>query len=167
VLDLFQLTVHPAELFVRGTFMYLGLVLIFRFVLRRDVGAMGMADVLFVVLIADAAQNAMAGEYISIADGVILVGTLVLWNVALDWLAYHNSVVRRLIDPPPLPLIRNGRWLRRNLRSQWITADEVLSKLREQGVDDVKDVRSATLEPNGELGILRMEAKAVDPAEFG
>jgi uncharacterized membrane protein YcaP (DUF421 family) len=97
---LFELTLPPLELVVRGTIMYLGLVLTFRFILRRDVGALGIPDVLFIVMVADAAQNAMAGEYKSVADGVVLVATLVFWNVALDWLAFHSRAVRRFIEPP-------------------------------------------------------------------
>ena len=98
--DLFQFTLHPAELILRGSVIYLGLVLTFRFVLRRDVGSMGLPDILFIVLIADASQNAMAGEYKSITDGAILLGTLVFWNVALDWLSFRSPVFRRFIEPP-------------------------------------------------------------------
>lgn len=147
--ELFALTVHPAELALRGTVIYLGLVLTFRFVLRRDVGSLGVPDVLFIVLIADASQNALAGEYTSITDGAVLVATLVFWNIALDWLAYRSPLLRRIIEPRSLPLIRNGAWVRRNLKSQWITCEEVLSKLRERGIEDIGKVRVATLEPDG------------------
>ena len=152
---LFELTLPPVELVVRGTAMYLGLVLTFRFLLRRDVGSLGVPDILFIVLIADAAQNAMAGGYKSIADGMVLVATLVFWNVALDWLAYHSRTMRKLIEPPSLPLIRNGKWIRRNLKSEWITTDEVLSKLRERGIQRISQVKIAKLEPDGELGVIR------------
>ncbi len=157
--DLFVLTISPVELVVRGTVMYLGLVLVVRFLLRRDVGSMSMADILFVVLIADAAQNAMAGEYKSLADGIVLVGTLVTWNVCLDWLAYRSNVIRRVLEPPALPLIKDGRLLRQNLKKEWITADEVQSKLREAGIDDMKEVRVACLEPSGELSVIRVDSK--------
>ena len=153
--SLFELTLPPVELVVRGTAMYLGLVLTFRFLLRRDVGSLGVPDVLFIVLIADAAQNAMAGEYKSIADGMLLVATLVFWNVALDWLAYHSRTMRKLIEPPSLPLIRNGKWIRRNLKSEWITTDEVLAKLRERGIQRISQVKIAKLEADGELGVVR------------
>ena len=65
---LFRITVDPLEIVVRGTVMYWFLFALFRFVLRRDVGSIGIADVLLVVLIADASQNAMAGGYASITD---------------------------------------------------------------------------------------------------
>ena len=153
--DLFAWTVPPMELVARGTIIYLGLVLCFRYLLRRDIGSMSTPDLLFVVLIADAAQNAMAGQYKSVGDGAVLLGTLIFWNVALDWLAYRSATFRRLIGPPPLPLIRNGRWMRANLKQQWITTEEVEAKLREHGIESVSQVRAAFLEPNGELGVIK------------
>ncbi|HTQ36790.1 MAG TPA: YetF domain-containing protein [Steroidobacteraceae bacterium] len=157
--QMFTFTVSPVELLVRGTIMYLGLVLVMRFILRRDVGSMSMPDVLFIVLVADASQNAMAGEYKSVADGALLVATLVFWNMALDWLSYHFAAFRRFITPPPLPLIVHGRWMRENLKKQWISKEEVESKLCEAGIQDLRCVELAILEPSGELGIIRRDAK--------
>ena len=158
--DWFALTVSPLELFVRGSMMYLGLVLIVRFVLRRNIGSMSTADVLFIVLIADASQNGMAGEYKSITDGAVLIATLVAWNLALDFLAFRSSAIRRLIEAPPLPLIQDGRWLRQNLKKEWITPEEVTGKLREMGIDDIALVKTACLESDGELGVIRRKAES-------
>ena len=66
---------NPLELVVRGTAMYWVLFLLFRFVLRRDVGSIAIADVLLLVL-ADASQNAMAGGYETVSDGVELMAAL-------------------------------------------------------------------------------------------
>jgi uncharacterized membrane protein YcaP (DUF421 family) len=141
--------------------MYLGLVLVMRFLLRRDIGSLSMPDVLFVVLVADASQNAMAGEYKSVADGLVLVGTLVAWNLGLDWLSFRFAAFRRFIEPRALPLIVDGKWQRQNLKKEWITTEEVLSKLRGAGIDDIGLVRRAVLEASGELGVIRREAKPV------
>jgi uncharacterized membrane protein YcaP (DUF421 family) len=155
--DLFELTVNPLELFVRGSIMYLGLILVMRFILRRDIGTMNMADLLFIVLVADASQNAMTGEYRTVSDGFLLVGSLVAWNVALDWLGYHFPAVRQWLAPRPLPLIEHGRWMRANLKREWISTEEVLSKLRESGIEDIAEVERAVLEPGGELGVIRSD----------
>lgn len=160
--ELFELTVSPLELFVRGTLVYIGLIVVLRFILRRDVGALGTADLLFIVLVADAAQNAMAGEYRSVTDGAILLGTLVFWNLALDWLAFHSRALRWLVEPPPLPLIQEGRIQRRNLKKEWITLEELQAKLREHGIDSPRDVRLATLETDGELSVLRKDEAEPD-----
>ena len=74
--------------------MYLFLFLLFRVVVRRRVGAIGMADILILVIIADAAQNAMSGEYKSVTEGAILVGTIIFWNVAIDWLNFRVPALR-------------------------------------------------------------------------
>ena len=152
---MFQLTVDPAELILRGTAMYWFLFLLFRFVLRRDVGAIGIADVLLLVLIADASQNAMAGGYESVTDGFILVATIAGWNWLLDFAAYRFPAVRRLLEAKPLPLVRNGRLLRRNLRREFITVDELMAKLREQGVEKLEQVKAATMESDGEISVIQ------------
>ena len=157
----FALTVSPWELIVRGTIVYLGLVLALRFLLRRDPGSMSTADILFIVLIADAAQNAMAGDYKSLGDGLVLVGTLVGWNVFLDWASYRSKAVRRVLEAPAVPLITDGKWLRRNLRREWITTDEVRAKLREQGIERIEEVKAAYLESSGELGVIRVDGARI------
>jgi NTE family protein len=102
---LFSIGVQPLELVVRGTAMYWFLFLLFRFVLRRDVGSIGIADVLLLVLIADAAQNAMAGSYESITEGCLLVATIVGWNWLMDFATWRFASLRRLLEPRPLPLV--------------------------------------------------------------
>ncbi len=147
--------VSPLELFIRGSAVYWFLFLVFRLVLRRDVGAIGVADVLLLVLIADAAQNAMAADYHSITDGIILVSTIIGWNLAIDWFAYHVPAVRRLAQPPELLLVRNGNILHRNLKRELMTSDDLMGKLRERGIEDLDEVRAAYMEGDGTISVIR------------
>ncbi|HMN83706.1 MAG TPA: DUF421 domain-containing protein [Burkholderiaceae bacterium] len=156
---LFGIRTPLAELVVRGTVMYWTLFLLFRFVLRRDAGAVGIADLLFVVVIADAAQNAFAGEYTSITEGLALVATLAVWNMLLDWLGFRFRFFERLTDPPPRLLVRNGALVARNLRAEWITRDEVMAKLREQGIEDLSAVRWAYMESDGRISVGTIDGK--------
>lgn len=164
---LFSLTVDPLELVVRGTVIYVGLVLVFRFALQRDLVGLGVADVLFIALLADAAQNGMAGEYRSIADAIVLLGTLAFWNAALNYASWRWRGMRRMIEPPTLELVRDGRILRRNLRREWITVEELMSQLRAKGVEDVTRVKVAVLEADGELSVLEAQGsrQPTDPAQ--
>jgi uncharacterized membrane protein YcaP (DUF421 family) len=143
------------EIFLRGTAVYVVLFLLLRLALKRQSGAVGMTDLLVVILIADAAQNAMADDYHSITDGIVLVATILFWAYAIDWLGYHVPAIERLVHPLPLPLVANGRLLRGNMRSELITYEELMSQLRAQGVDDVSAVHRAYLEGNGELTVIR------------
>lgn len=153
--ELFGLTMNPLELVVRGTAMYWALFLIFRFVLRRDVGAVGIADILLLVLIADAAQNAMSGGYQTITEGLILVATIVCWNWLFDWASFHSRRIAKLAVPPALVLVRHGTLVARNLRMEHLTPEEVMSKLRTHGVEKLADVKIARLEPDGEVTVIR------------
>lgn len=160
--SLFSMTVDPVELVLRGTVMYWFLFLLLRFVLRRDIGSIGIADVLLLVVIADAAQNAMSGGYESITDGMILVATIAAWNWGLDRLAYRFPPVRRLLEAKPLELVRDGKLMRRNLRKEYITPDEIMAKLREHGIEKLDAVKVATMESDGEITVIQRPGTAQD-----
>src|SRR5262245_52597616 len=97
--ELFGFSMPIAEIVLRGSSVYWFLFLLFRAIARRDIGAVGLADILVLVIVADAAQNAMAGGYETISDGMLLIGTIVFWNLAVDWLAYRSPWFRRLAQP--------------------------------------------------------------------
>jgi uncharacterized membrane protein YcaP (DUF421 family) len=145
------------EIFLRGTIMYIVLFSILRFFLKRQSGVIGIADLLVVVLIADAAQNAMAAEYKSITEGTLLVLTIVFWNYAVDWLGHRFPLIQRFTRPPPLQLIKDGRLLHRNMREEMITKEELLSQLRQQGIEDPGQVKKAYIEGDGRISIIRLD----------
>lgn len=155
IVEVFAFSMSPLELILRGSLMYWFLFLIFRFVIRRDLGSVGIGDVLVLVIIADASQNAMAGEYKSLADGLVLVSTLVVWNLLLDWLSFRSASFRRFAQPSALCMVRNGRLLRRAMREEMLSETELMSQLRENGVDDLSQVKAAYMEPNGNLSVIK------------
>jgi len=160
---LFAHEVPLPELIVRGSAIYWFLFVIFRFVLRRDVGSIGIADVLLLVVIADAAQNAMSGPYTTITDGVILISTIVAWNWLLDWSAYHSRVMRRLVMPRPLVIVREGKLCNDALRKELLSQEEIETHIRVHGVEHIKDVKVARLEGDGQISVVRFrEARSSD-----
>ena len=145
------------ELVLRATVMYLLILAGFR-IFRREAGSLSVSDLLVVVLIADAAQNGMAGEYKSVTEGVMVVATIFAWNYVLDWMAYRSRFVHWLLHPPPLPLVHNGQILYRNLRSQMITKGDLMEQLREQGVESIERVRKCHLESDGRMSVIQDES---------
>src|SRR5690349_5678754 len=147
------------EIILRGSLMYIALFVMLRVILKRQTGTLGMTDLLLITLLADASQNAMAGDYKSIPDGIVLVGTIIFWNYAFDWLGYKSEWFSRLIEPPPLLLIKNGRMQRKNMRSEFITEDELMMELREQGLDDRSKVKEAYIESDGHISVIQFKEK--------
>src|SRR5262245_31716058 len=111
--SIFVPSLGVVEMFLRGTIVYLFLFFILR-ILRRESGAIGISDLLLIVIIADAAQNAMSSDYKSVTDGIILVGTIAGWDYFLDWISYRFPSVRPLLRSAPLLLIKDGLVQRRN-----------------------------------------------------
>ena len=147
-----------AEIILRGTVMYLSLFAILRFVMVRQTSTIGIADILVIVVIADAAQNAFAKEYKSLTEGLVLVLTIVFWNMFLNWVSYRFKPFERLLSPPPLPLVSHGKMNRRNMRQELITEEELRSQLRQHGISDLSEVKRACLEGNGELSVIRIDS---------
>jgi uncharacterized membrane protein YcaP (DUF421 family) len=153
--SLFAINVSVPELMLRGTLIYWFLFLVFRFALRRDIGGLSMADTLLLVIVADASQNALAGDYDTITEGIILLSTIIGWNYLLDWLAYRSRAFAVFAYPRTLLLVRHGQFIMKTLRRELLSPEEVMSKLREQGIMHVREVRRAYLESDGEISIAR------------
>lgn len=153
---LFSPSLNLLEIVLRGTLVYLFLLFVLR-VLRRDAGAMSLADLLLVVLIADAAQNAMGSEYKSVTEGVMLVSTIAFWDYFIDWLGYRFPSIRRLLQPAALLLIKDGQLQRRNMRRELITLEDLMGQLREQGVEKVEEVKKCYLEGDGHISVIKRD----------
>jgi uncharacterized membrane protein YcaP (DUF421 family) len=146
------------EVILRGTLVYLFLFIVLRF-LRRSAGAIGISDLLVVVVIADAAQNAMGSKYESVTEGVVLVSTIVVWDYFFDWLAFRFPSIRPILRPRALVLVKNGKVMSRNLRREMISEDELLGELREQGVENIQDVKYSYMESDGHISVVQKSKK--------
>jgi len=152
--QIFTPTPPLLETFVRGSVTYLVLFALLRVLLKREAGTVGITDLLVVVLLADAIQNGMSGDYHSITDGILLVITILFWSHALDWLGYRFPRFQRLIHPPPLILVEEGQMIRRNMRQELITKEELMELVREQGVEELDKIKRVYMEGNGQISVI-------------
>ncbi len=141
------------EIVIRGAITYLALYALLRFV-RRQAGSLSTNDLLVLVLIADAAQNAMAGEYKSLTDGLLLVAVIVGLANLINWLGYHVGWMQPLVYPPAVPLVNDGVPNVAELRRYLVTHEELLTQLRLQGVAQLSEVQAAYVEGNGQISVL-------------
>lgn len=144
-----------AEIIVRGSLMYLGLLAVLRFVGRRQAGSFGPADLLVIVLIADAAQNGLGKEYGSVTEGLILVLTIVAWEYLIDLAQYRFPRLRSILTPQPLTVVADGKIVHASLQQELLTEDELRSQLREKGVAELSEVRLAKLEGDGRFSVIK------------
>lgn len=147
------------ETIFRGSIVYLAIFVLLRVLLRRQTGGLSTTDLLVIVLLGDAAQNAMAGSYSSVTDGLILILTIAFWAYAVDWLTYHVPLLRRMLTAPSLLLAQDGRMNRRNMRRELITEDELMEQVRQQGLADLSEVRLAYMEGDGSISVVPYQSR--------
>jgi len=144
------------ETIVRGLFMYLAIFVMLKTILRGRSSAVTVSDLLVFVLVADAAQNAMAADYHSVTNGIVLVATIFISSAIVDWLAYRFPRVQQFVHPERKPLVVDGRVLRRTLRDELMTEQELMTQLRLNGsVEEISEVKAAYLEGNGEVSVIK------------
>jgi uncharacterized membrane protein YcaP (DUF421 family) len=140
------------EMVVRGAIMYFAIFLLLRVILRGRTSAVTMS---VMVVIADAAQNAMSNNYTSVTDGIVLVATIVLCSFLVDWLAFHFAVVRNFVHPERTILVMDGRVLRKSLAEERMTEGELMTQLRLHEVESLDEVKAVYLEGNGEVSVIK------------
>lgn len=143
--------------FLRGVVIYLALLVLFRVVLRRQGGSIGVPDVMLVLLVSEAASQALTGQPKSVPNGLAAVLALLVSNFALDWLSYRWKWLHRLLEPEPLVLVRDGRVDADALRRERMTEGELAAQLRLNGVDDAGGVKLATLEAEGDVSVVKAD----------
>ena len=153
------------EIFIRGTVMYLSLFLLLRFILKRESGMVGITDMLLVVLLAEAAQNGLTDDYRSIPSGILLVLVIIFWSYTLNWLGYRFPRIGRLVHPQPLLLVKDGEMLKRNMRKEFITEDELMSMLRQLGVNDISHASEVHMEGDGQISVVTVDKEQHSPPE--
>jgi uncharacterized membrane protein YcaP (DUF421 family) len=143
------------EIMIRTVIVY-GLVLIgFRLSGKRETGQMTPFDLVLVLLIANAVQNAMTGPDTSITGGLTAVVTLLLLNTGVSLLVDRSRKTRKLLEGSPTILVRNGIPIQKNFTKEKITMDEMHQALREHGIASLTDVGLAVLEIDGTISVLQ------------
>jgi uncharacterized membrane protein YcaP (DUF421 family) len=150
--------VSLAEAVVRGTIIYFILFSILRFFLNRQAGAVGIPDLLVVVLIVEATTDAL-GKNESVTGAAVLVSTVMFWSYSLQWLAYRFPRLEFLISSPRVKLVEHGKLLRKNMRRELVTDRELMALLRTQGVDDLDHVKLACLESSGDISVVTYDTE--------
>src|SRR5690554_3021626 len=152
--ELFYIENSFVSLVVRGTMIYLGILFLFRILPRRTGGEMAMMDLIFVLLIAEAATHSLGG-YESVTEGFVVILTLMGWNYLINFLSYHSDFVEKMVAAPALPIIKNGKLLRRNMRREYLTQEELMDHLRLEGIEEIGEVKSAYVEGDGKISVVR------------
>ncbi|MDQ4123885.1 MAG: DUF421 domain-containing protein [Acidobacteriota bacterium] len=143
------------ESIVRGTVIYVSIFFLVRLLPNRQIGGIGMNDLLLVVLVASAATNSLTGDHKSIINGIIIVSTVILWSYVFNWLGFKFPSLQRVFQSAPKIVIKNGEIQRDVMNEELLTEEELKGKLRRHGTDDISKVQTAYIESDGQISVIK------------
>ena len=145
------------EIIGRSIVVYVVVLVGLRLGGRREIGQLTPFDLVVILLVANAVQNAMVGTDTSLQGGLVAAATLLAVNAAVAQLRLRSTRLRHLVEGVPVVLIQHGEWVTANLRREALTEDEVLAAIREHGaIGEVEHVALAVLETDGSVSVVPM-----------
>ena len=121
---------------------------------KRQLGQMEPSEFVVTLLIADLASVPMQDLGIPLLSGVIPILIILCLEILLSALSYHSILFRKILCGKPVILMENGKILAKSLDQTRLTPEELKEHLREKGVVDLKTVKFAILETNGQISVL-------------
>ena len=152
--DVFGIHAPFWQIFYRSAIVYVAVVVGIRLTGRRQLGQMTPFDLVLILLIANAVQNAMVGADASLQGGLLAAGILVSMDRGLAAIRIRSGRVDRALLGEPVLLVSAGHTLPGHLRKQGLTDEDVLMAVREHGIERIEQVGAAWLENDGSISII-------------
>src|ERR1035438_6089745 len=145
------------EFIARGAIVYVFVLILLRVTGKRQVGQLAPFDLVLLLVLSNAVQNAMNGGDNSVLGGVISACTLVGLNYSIGWLTFKSKAIEGLIEGRPVLLIHNGHINQQAMRAVRMTVHELDAAIRAGGCSGAHEVRIAVLENSGDVTVIARE----------
>jgi uncharacterized membrane protein YcaP (DUF421 family) len=142
------------DLMLRPIVVYGFIIFAIRLFGKKELSQLSVVDLVFILLISNAVQNAMVGSETSLQGGLIAAGTLFLVNFILKKLIFYSKPFAKFIDGEPIMLIYKGLPQKKSLEKAGFTMPELEATVREHGIDGIQNVDLAMLEVDGNISVL-------------
>jgi uncharacterized membrane protein YcaP (DUF421 family) len=154
----FDNSVSILEIIARTAIVYAAILVGLRLGGKREIGQMTAFDLVVILLIANAVQNAMVGSDVSVTGGLVAAVVLLVLNYGLGFARERVPFLRRAVQGEPTLLVSHGQFVESHLRKEGIDDDLVMMAIREHGIGELKDVDMAVLETDGSISIVPHDA---------
>ena len=149
------------EIVVRSALVYAFLFLGLRLTGKREIGQMTPFDLVVIILISNAVQNAMVGTDTSVTGGLVAAASLLAVNFAVATARVRLPFLRRTMEGTPTLLVSHGQFVSAHLKKEELDEDDVLMAMREHGVADLSQVEMAVLEVDGSISIVPVDSQTI------
>lgn len=160
---MFTLGTEWWEIVLRATVVYVAVLIGMRLFGRHSLGQRNAIDLVLILIVANAVQNAMIGPDTSLIGGLIAAGALFVIDWGITKVVRTSERSRRFFEGSPVVLINHGQLIEANLRREGINPDELAQVLHEHGLETASQVKTAILEVDGSLSIIPAPAPSIHP----
>lgn len=145
------------RIILKTLFLYFFIILVYRIMGKKEVGKLGIVDLIVSILIAELAALSIEQYDGSILVSVIPILCLVIVQILFGYLGLKSEKLRKILDGSPCVIIKNGKLNFKEMVKLRYSLDDLVSQLREQGIMNIEDVNYAVLENNGKLSVFKEE----------
>jgi len=143
------------EAVLRATAIYLALLALFKIAGRRTLADISNFDLLLLLIIGEATQQALLGDDFSITNALIVIVTLIAIDVGLSFVKLRFARIDTLIEGTSTLIVEDGRPLKKRLREARLREEDILLAARQsQGLERMNQIKYAILEKNGKISII-------------
>ena len=139
----------------RTVFLYILILIILRIMGKREVGELGIIDVVVFVIMAEVAAFALDSPDKKLMHSIVPMLVLLVIQLVSSYFSLKSKKFRDIVDGEPTLIIRHGIILEQEMRKQRYNLDDLFQQLREQQVGSVHEVSFAYLEPSGNLSVFK------------
>lgn len=151
----------------RAVAVYAVMLAIIRVSGKRTIGTFSAFDFLVALMLGEVVDELIYGD-VSMAQGFVAVGVIALMHYANSWLTYWDHGFGHLLEGSPTVVLEKGQLHFPGMRAERMNEKDVISELRLHGVDDLREVKLAVIEYNGQLSVIRQDwAEPVQKADVG
>lgn len=145
------------NIILKTIFLYFFIILSYRIMGKKEVGKLGIVDLIVSVLIAELAAMSIEEASASILVSIVPIVVLVVTQVTLSIVTLKNNKIRKFIDGNPSVIIKNGKINFSTMTKLRYSLDDLMQQLREQSIKSIEEVKYAVLENNGKLSVFQKE----------
>ena len=147
-----------AGIALKTTVIYFFLVIGLRILGKRELGQMNIYDLVLIIVLANAVQNAMVGDDTTVIGGITAATTLLVLNRIFSMAMLHSKHLEHLMVGEPVVILSNGKLNTSRLRHEGITQDQVLAALREHGLERLDQAHLCILEVDGTISVVSADS---------
>lgn len=146
-----QETLTAMQWILRAVVSYFFMLIITKLMGQRSISQLNLLDFAIAVIIGNIIAHPLSDEGLGLKGAMITMGSLVILYVSSVFIVLKSKYIRKFVLPNPMPLIKNGQFVYKNLAKARISVDYILSEARKENIDDLKKLSLALWEPNGTI----------------